>query len=198
MKKIGLYGGSFDPIHRAHIALSLTACEALQLDEVQLVPAGNPWQRAPLLASGAQRAEMIRLAIQDHPQLRLNTIELERDGPTYTIDTVNALASGGHYFWILGADQLSNFTTWRDWRGIVDCVDLAIACRPGSSLEAPSELAAHLQAQGRTLTVVPFSPTELSSSSIRNHVAEGRDIEKMVSQPIQTYIQSQGLYRNTA
>lgn len=196
MKTIGLYGGSFDPIHKAHLALARTARDALSLDEVQFIPARNPWQRAPLVASEQQRAQMITLALNNERGLALNPLELTREGATYTIDTVRSLPAGPRYFWMLGADQLANFCTWKQWEDIVDHVELAVACRPGSSLQAPAPLSARLHTLGLALTVVPFAPTSVSGSGIRERLTNGEPVDDLVPSTVCRYIEQLGLYRN--
>src|SRR5690606_40234256 len=120
----------------------------LALDQVEILPAGHPWQRAPLRAAGSHRRRMIDLAIAGDPRLAVNPIELERDGPTYTIDTLKALPQDAKYVWLLGADQLANFCTWRQCKEIVRYVDLAVSSRPDTSLGAPVELLASLHDSG--------------------------------------------------
>src|SRR5690554_3513638 len=105
-RKTGLLGGSFDPVHIAHIKLAQAAYDMLGLDKVQLIPAGNPWQRAPLTAHSSHRLAMLKLAIGQRDWLHVNTVEIDRNGPTYTIDTLKTLPSGVAYCWILGSDQL--------------------------------------------------------------------------------------------
>lgn len=195
-KRIGLYGGSFDPVHQAHLSLARTARDALNLNEVQLIPAHHPWQRGALLASAAERAEMIALAIQDEPRLRLNTAELDRPGNTYTIDTVSQLPRGPDYYWLLGTDQLANFCTWRDWERIIEIVHLAVACRPGSPLQAPPALAERLLALETQLTVVPFVPTPVSGSEIRDRLIHGQAVDDLVPAAVCRYIEQRGLYRH--
>ena len=130
MKRIGLLGGSFDPVHLAHVALAQSALSALALEQVQLIPTANPWQREALQATPAQRLDMLALAIADQPGLAVNPIEIERGGATYTIDTLRALPGDARYVWLLGADQLANFCTWRAWDEIAERVDMAVAVRP--------------------------------------------------------------------
>ena len=195
MKRIGLLGGSFDPVHVAHIALAQTALQALGLDEVQLIPAANPWQRAALHATAEQRRDMLQLAIAGHAGLALNPIEIERGGATYTIDTLRALPQDARYVWLLGADQLANFCTWRDWRQITSLVDLAVATRPGTPLSAPPELAEHLRALGRELQELPFAPMPVSASEIRQRLARGESAEGLLAAPVAAYIAAHHLYR---
>ncbi|MNX90448.1 putative nicotinate-nucleotide adenylyltransferase [compost metagenome] len=195
MKRIGLLGGSFDPVHVAHIALAQNALQALSLAEVQLIPAANPWQRAALHATGEQRRDMLQLAVAGHPGLVVNPIEIQRGGATYTIDTLRALPQDARYAWLLGADQLANFCTWRDWREIARLVDLAVATRPGTALNAPPELAAWLLEQGRELQELPFPPMPVSASEIRRRLAQGESTDGLLDVPVAAYIAAHHLYR---
>ena len=171
--RIGLLGGSFDPVHRAHLVLASTALTSLGLDQVQLIPAGQPWQRPPLGASPAHRLAMIKLAVGQAAGLQVNPIEIDRIGPTYTVETLALLPQGPEYFWILGADQLENFCTWRDWSTVAGKVQLVVAQRPGSKLAAPPELALWLTAHQRHLVHLPFEPLDVSANEIRRRIARG-------------------------
>jgi len=193
---MGLLGGSFDPVHVAHVALAQTALAELNLDAVQLIPAAAPWQRAPLAASAQQRLDMLALAIDGIDGLAVNPIELQRDGPTYTIDTVRALPEDAMYVWILGADQLQNFCSWRDWPQIVERVDLAVASRPGVSVTAPPALHAQLTRLGRTLYRLPFTETTVSASAIRDNLARGASVAHLVAPTVLAYIQTHHLYQS--
>src|SRR5690606_25704964 len=138
-------------VHLAHIALAQTALDQLALDTVEILPAAQPWQRTPLAATNTQRLDMLALAISGRSGLHINTMELDRGGPTYTIDTVLALPTNAEYYWILGADQLQNFCTWERWDEIVQRVTLAVAQRPGACLRAPRELTERLAMLNRPL-----------------------------------------------
>ncbi|WP_278485551.1 nicotinate (nicotinamide) nucleotide adenylyltransferase [Achromobacter insolitus] len=195
MKRIGLLGGSFDPVHLAHIALAQNALQSLGLAEVQLIPAANPWQRAALHATAEQRRDMLQLAIAGHAGLVVNPTEIERGGATYTIDTLRALPQDARYVWLLGTDQLANFCTWRNWQDIASLVDLAVATRPGTELSAPPALAAHLLSQGRKLQELPFTPMPVSASEIRRRLAQGESTDGMLAAPVAAYIAAHHLYR---
>jgi nicotinate-nucleotide adenylyltransferase len=195
LKRIGLLGGSFDPVHVAHVALAQTALRALGLAEVQLIPAANPWQRSALRATAGQRLDMLQLAVAGHPGLAVNPIEIERGGPTYTIDTLRALPRDAHYVWLLGADQLANFCTWRDWQDIARLVDLAVATRPGTALNAPPALAEHLRILGREVQELPFAPMPVSASQIRQRLAQDESTEGLLAAPVAAYIAAHHLYR---
>ncbi|HWK69766.1 MAG TPA: nicotinate (nicotinamide) nucleotide adenylyltransferase [Burkholderiaceae bacterium] len=196
--KTGLLGGSFDPVHRAHIALADTAMRALRLAGVELIPAAQPWQRKPLAASPEHRLAMLELAVDGHPGLRVNPIEIQRGGPTYTMDTLRNLPSGTGYCWILGADQLHNFCSWRDWREIAERVELAVAQRPGAPLEPPLPLRQHLDRLNRRLATLPFEPVAISSTLIRQRIARGESTDGLLDVAVAHYIEKNGLYRAPA
>jgi len=193
--RIGLLGGSFDPVHRAHIALALAARDALHLDQVRLLPAAQPWQRQALTASAEHRLRMLELAVANHADLCVDASELERGGKTYTVDTVAHLPDSAHYVWIMGSDQLHNFCTWHRWQDIVHYVDLAVAQRPEAPVQAPPALAQHLQDLGRTLAVIPFTPTKVSASTIRDHLAHAQTVGDWLDPAVLDYIRHHQLYR---
>lgn len=198
-RRIGLLGGSFDPVHYAHLRLAEAALRHLQLDTLEFVPANAPWQREPLGASPGERVAMLELATADLPGVRINTIEIDRTGPTYTLDTLKALKAKAdpatEYFWILGSDQLANFTTWHAWRDIVGLAQLAVAARPGSSFAPVPELARELAERNRILHVIPFAPLELSASDIRHRLATGQAIDGLTPPAVVNYIKSHHLYQ---
>lgn len=196
MPQVGLLGGSFDPVHRAHIALARTACRTLSLAHVELLPASRPWQRGILGASAEHRLAMLRLACGSDPRLRVNAIELRRPGATYTIDTLEALPSTARYTWILGADQLANFCTWHRWRDILGYVRLAVAQRPGAPVDTPPELNQALAPDG--LVRIPFPPLDVSASAVRRELAHGRLPESQLDPLVLGYIRSHQLYQRPA
>jgi nicotinate-nucleotide adenylyltransferase len=193
--RIGLLGGSFDPVHNAHLSLAHTALNALKLDQVQLIPAGQPWQKAPLGASPEHRLEMLKLATRDFIAFEVNPIEIHRIGPTYTIETLQALDPAHEYFWILGADQLANFCTWHRWTEIVERVHLAVAQRPGSTLVAPNALTQWLSTHQRKLLDIPFQPLDISATAIRQRIAHKQSAQDLLPEVIEQYILEHGLYR---
>ena len=193
--RIGFLGGSFDPVHSAHLALAQTALVTLPLDEVQLMPAGQPWQRPPLGASPAHRLAMIKLAVGKAKGLQVNPIEIDRTGPTYTFETLALLPQEHEYFWILGADQLENFCTWREWSTIANKVQLVVAQRPGSKVAAPAALAAWLTQHNRHLVNLPFDPLDVSANEIRNRITRGESTSDLIPEVVAQYISEHGLYR---
>lgn len=195
LKTIGLLGGSFDPVHLAHTALAVAALHELCLDEVQLLPAGQPWQRTPLAASPAQRLAMLEIAIRDTPGLQINPVEINRGGQTYTVETLRQLPVGPKYVWILGADQLANFCTWNSWQEIVSLVTLAVAQRPGVQASVPAPLHELLQTLHQSLLQIPFAPLPISASDIRERLTAGQPVKGLLDPEVAQYIQRQGLYQ---
>ncbi len=195
--RIGLLGGSFDPVHRAHIALAQAALEALALDRVELLPAHRPWQRQALGAGPDHRRRMLEIACRDDPRLLVNPIELQRPGATYTIDTLDALPPA-RYTWILGADQLANFCTWHRWRDIIARVRLAVAQRPGSVDTPPIDLQQALDQSGHALLRIPFPPLAITATGIRHALRTGGPVDDMLDPNVLEYIRTHHLYSDPA
>jgi nicotinate-nucleotide adenylyltransferase len=192
MKRVGLFGGSFDPVHNAHVALARLALEQLHLDEVRWIPAGQPWQKTRILASGADREAMVRLAIAGEPRFTLDRIELRRHGVTFTLDTVRLLAAAepaSEWFLILGQDQYATLHTWRDWRELVALVTLAIANRP----DAEPTVNAHIAKMPHQIVMLPMM--DVSSTEVRRRVAAGEPIADLVPDAVARYIERRQLYR---
>ena len=138
-RRIGLLGGSFDPVHMAHLALGQAAITALKLDQLVLIPAGHAWQKGGNQADGRHRLAMLRLAIASLPasteasHWKIDEQEVNRNGPSYTIDTLKALRE--HYgpddalILVLGSDQFRNLDTWHDWQHLLDYAHLAVTQR---------------------------------------------------------------------
>jgi nicotinate-nucleotide adenylyltransferase len=197
--RIGLLGGSFDPIHNAHLELARSARTELALDAVWFIPAGQPWQRDPLAATAQQRWDMVNLAIAGLPGLHACDIEIKRQGPSYTIDTVRALRAAHPdtaFTFILGADQLRNLPTWNDWREIVAQVDLAAARRPGYDDSAPPELLAALAAHGHRLHRLAMPEIDLSATRVRERIARGQPLDALVPAAVAHYIARHRLYQH--
>lgn len=193
--RIGLFGGSFDPVHKAHIALCLAAIDSLKLDQLQLIPANQPWQKSQLSCSSAQRLAMLQISIKNHAKIMINTSEIERQGNTYTIDTVRFLPQPAEYFWIMGSDQLINFCTWHAWQDIIKHVQLAVALRPGSSLNPPAELQQQLNKQ--IIHEIPFTPMDISSTLVRQSIQQNLDLTAILDPDVINYIKANQLYQYT-
>lgn len=194
-------GGSFDPVHVAHVALAEEALQTLALDEVRWIPAGQPWQKARQLAAGAHRLAMVQAAIAQEPRFVADDIELVRSGPSYMLDTVRALqdraqAEGlaADWFLIMGQDQYANLPTWHGWVDLLDRVTLAVACRGAAQPQA----AAALQSHPHRLVTLGLPPLEVSSTDIRARLARGDDplslAPRLVPPAVARYIANHQLY----
>ncbi len=193
-RRAGLFGGSFDPVHHAHVALAHAALQALALDEVRWVPTGHAWQKDRHATPAEHREAMVRLAIAGEPRFVLDRIEIERAGPSYTLDTVRELRAahpGTDWVLIIGQDQYAGLHTWRDWRVLLGLVTLAVANRPGT-LHPP-----HPDVQAHPHKAVPLPMLDISATDIRARVAAGADISQLVPPQVARYIETHGLYRPT-
>lgn len=193
MRRVGLFGGTFDPPHAAHLALARAARDELRLDEVRWIPAGAPWQKSRRISDAAHREAMVRLAIEGEPRFVLDRCEIERDGPTYTVDTVRACAAaepGAQWFLIIGADQYAGLHTWRDWREVLARTTLAVANRPGP-MPAPDP-----EVLRQPHRVVPLPMLDVSATDIRARVARGLPVDSMVPPAVARYIDQHRLYRD--
>ncbi len=189
MKRIGLFGGSFDPVHSAHLALAHAALRDAALDQVRWIPAGHPWQKTRTLTAAVHRAAMVALAIEGEPRFVLDRIELDRPGPSYTLDTVRALQAaqpGAQWFLIVGQDQQAGLPTWHGVDELRNLVTLAVAGRPGVPAVAPSSGA---------VCAIAMPPMTLSSTEVRARCAAGLPIDQMVPKQVARYIDQHGLYR---
>jgi nicotinate-nucleotide adenylyltransferase len=203
-RHVGLFGGTFDPPHRAHLALARLALRELALDELRWVPAGQPWQKAGQPVSPAvDREAMVRLAIRGEPRFVLERCEIERAGPSYTVDTVTALqaaetARHADVRWtlLLGADQLARLHTWHRWRALLQAVEIAVAARPGAVPQPAPEVAAALAA--RPPRWLPLPPDEVSSTVLRAMAAAGAPLGELVPAGVAGYIADHALYRAAA
>ncbi len=193
MSRIGLFGGTFDPVHRAHVALAHAALQALKLDSVRWVPSGQPWQKqgARAVSPALHRVAMVEAAIAHEPRFVLDRIEVDRAGPSVTLDTVRALqaAEPGHE-WVLliGQDQYANLHTWLHWRALLGLVELAVANRPGDRRAPDAEVQAHPH------RMVPLPMLDISSTQIRAAAALGHDLSPMVPPEVARYIARHRLY----
>ncbi len=190
-RRIGIFGGSFDPVHNAHLALARLAASQLALDELRWVPTGEPWHKARPLTGATHREAMVRLAIAGEPRWVLERCELERAGPSYTLDTVRELQvrePGQDWFLVIGQDQYDSLTSWHDWQELLARVTLAVANRPGAH---PVESGA-LKAFAHRSVNLPLM--DLSSTDIRQRIAAGQGIADLVPPAVARYIDQYHLY----
>lgn len=199
--KTGVLGGTFDPIHNGHIAVAEEVRARLNLTDVLLVPAGQPWlkENSPVLAA-EHRVQMVRLAIDDKPYFRLSTVEIDRAGPSYTVDTMielqAQLGTGDELFFILGWDSLVQLPKWREPSRLIEMCRLVAVPRPGYSLPDLSSLEAVIPGVSRRLILLDKPEVDIDATEIRNRVTRGLSIHHLVPEPVEEYIRQHKLYLN--
>ncbi len=199
--RIGVFGGSFDPIHYGHLILAEHCREQADLDQVWFIPSGtNPHKQHGAVATDKQRSAMVGLAIGGHRSFMLSTTELERGGLSYTVDTLEQLNEEFHedqIFWLMGGDSFGNFSKWREPKKILELAIPLVVNRPGMPPVDLSKLADYVD-QSRLEMFKEFqvsSPLiEISSTRIRSRVAEGKSIRYLIPRSVEKYIETQKLY----
>lgn len=206
---VGLLGGTFDPVHHGHLRAALEVRAACGLDELRLVPAGLPPHRAAPVAPAALRLRMLRAAVAGVPGLAVDDRETRRPGPSYTIDTVEALRAeepGRPLCLVLGADAFLGLEGWRRWRDLLGCVHVVVIPRPGWEPDAGGALGAELAARrapgpgalrepgGGAIVVQAVTPLAISASAIRELLAGGGDPRFLVPEAVREIIVASGCY----
>jgi nicotinate-nucleotide adenylyltransferase len=194
LRRIGILGGSFDPVHIGHLVLAEAAVHHLGLERLLLMPAGLPaHKRRRAIAPVGHRIAMLRLAARGNPRLRVSTRETERPGVTFTVDTLEALARTGRaeWFFVMGEDSLREFDTWREPDRILELAKLAVVRRQGDGPRARAPRAA----VRRRVVDVPMPVVGISSSEIRSRVARGASVRYWVPDAVRLYMDRHGLYR---
>jgi nicotinate-nucleotide adenylyltransferase len=196
---IGLLGGSFNPPHLAHIALAQAAQQQLKLQRVDLMPAGQPWQKLNSdIANAAHRLAMCRLAVEGIEHLAIEPCETERSGNTYTVDTVRALRAAHpdrRYVLLVGADQANRFDTWHDWQHILQLCTLAVANRAGQDVQLPERVRAFVAQYGLEVKKVQLPAINISATDLRRRFARGENCTTDVSPSVARYISEHSLYK---
>jgi nicotinate-nucleotide adenylyltransferase len=197
MTTIGVMGGTFDPIHVGHLAIGEEAREALALDTVLFVPAGQPPHKpAGSVTSVEHRLAMVELAIADNPAFELSRIEIERPGPSYTVDTVEALVrDADDLVLILSAETFSELPSWHEPERLFEAARMAVVPREGYPAPDPAWLAAAFPGREDQVTYLEGPRLGLSSTAIRARVAAGRSIRYLVPDMVGAYIADKQLYR---
>ena len=197
--RLGILGGTFDPVHRGHLALAHAACDELGLDEVLFLPAGQPWRKAGrIIASSEHRLAMLRRTLEGEAAFPVSKLELERTGPSYTADTLEALRDDrpeDELFFLLGEDALMDLPNWARPQRILELAMLAVARREDSSAEALAEAERRLPGLGERVIWLKMPAVAVSATEVRERVREGQPIGDLAPAGVQEYIRKQGLYR---
>lgn len=200
LKRIGVFGGAFDPPHNAHVALAKAALDQFALDALYIIPTGQAWHKARALSAPEHRLAMTRLAFEDLPGVVVDDRELQRAGPTFTIDTLQALQAENpqaQLYLFIGADQFAAFRQWHKWQAILELAIICIADRAQSTL-AQTQFDAYEPKKGRFFTLqLPLMP--VSATQVRQLMALGTasagEIAQLVPEPVARYISLHRLYR---
>jgi nicotinate-nucleotide adenylyltransferase len=193
MMRVGVMGGTFDPIHNGHLVAASEVAERFGLDEVVFVPTGEPWQKSDVTVSPAEeRYLMTVIATASNPRFTVSRVDIDRGGPTYTVDTLRDLrvlyGDEAELFFITGADALGKILSWKDVNDLFDLAHFVGVTRPGFDLNAE-----HLPADRVSLVQVPAMA--ISSTDCRRRVEQGKPVWYLVPDGVVQYIAKRGLYR---
>ena len=194
--RLGLLGGTFDPIHTAHVQAALAAREALRLDRMLLIPAGDPWRKSGNEVTPAEhRLAMARAAAAGGDRLEVCDTEVRREGPSYTVDTLEAFREAGFrtVWFVLGADALLDLPRWHEPERLITLARLAVVGRPGAAIAA-GELEGLLPGLAERVDWVPMTPVELSATELRERLAAGEAVTDWVAPAVLAYARQHGLY----
>ncbi len=211
---IGVFGGTFDPIHFGHLRMAEELAETLSLAEVRIVPAGLPPHRGIPRTPAAHRLEMVRLAIADNPRFRLDDREVRQERASYTVDTLTDLRQelgAAQPIWLLmGADAFLGLTTWKEWQRLFELAHIAVAHRPGYRLEQSDTLNDTLRRElesrqvagapdsaAGTILLSPVTQLDIAATDIRNRLQNGSSVRYLITDGVRDYIQKNRLYLPT-
>jgi nicotinate-nucleotide adenylyltransferase len=200
VRRVGVLGGTFDPPHLGHLWLATLAADAMGLDRVLFMPAAQPPHKGGQLVSrGTDRLLMTRLAIGGDPAFELCPIEMERPGPSYTIDSIDELerlyAGQAQLYLLMAADSLNAIDTWREPDRLLERIEWVVGPRPGSELPDRSALEERFGDRASRIHLLSGPSLDVSSSEIRRRVAAGRAIRYLVPRGVEELIVDRGLYR---
>jgi nicotinate-nucleotide adenylyltransferase len=198
--RLGLFGGTFDPIHLGHLILAEQCRESCGLDRVWLIVAGSPPHKPGGRTAVGHRLEMARIAVAGHPAFAVSDIEATRPGPHYSVETLESIRRdhpGDELFFLIGADSLADLPSWREPVRIAQLATIVVVNRPGLEEVDPARLP-DFGPGSHPLAWVSIPPVGIASSDLRRRLAEGRSIRYMVPRGVEAYIDAHGLYRDAA
>ena len=189
-------GGTFDPIHHGHLVAAEEARWQFKLDQVLFIPTGQPWQKPVGVSPAEDRYQMTVIATASNPAFAVSRVEIDRPGPTYTVDTLRRLhvelGEATRLYFITGADAVLHILTWKDREEVLALAELIAATRPGYDL---TRLAERLPGASHRLHPMEIPMLAISSTEIRARVARGAPIQYLVPDGVVRYVASKGLYR---
>ncbi len=197
--RIGIFGGTFDPVHVGHLVIATECLYVLGLDRVAFVPSANPPHKpGQLLSAPSDRLAMLNLAIYERTNLYVDPIEFDRPGPSFTVDTLRELRgrdADADFVFIMGADSLRELHLWRDPSGIVEQAEIAVARRPGVTIDL-ADVERRVPGASNRIRIVDVPLIGVSSSDIRRRVRASEPISFQMPWKVETYIRENGLYRS--
>lgn len=199
-KRVGIMGGTFNPIHIGHLIIAEAAYEAYNLDEVLFVPSGVSYMKDQSeILDAKKRVHMTGLAIEDNPHFALSTIEIDRDGNSYSYETLETLRKQNpntEYFFLVGSDTLFALETWKHPEILLPSCTILVAVRDGVPMEKMQEHAKYLEEKfGGRIELLTTPNIEISATDIRNRLAANRDVKYFVPDSVLEFIQKKGLYK---
>ena len=200
---IGALGGTFDPVHLGHLVIAEEVRAHLKLDKVLFVPSGHPWLKEDRLVTPAEhRLAMLRLALESNPHFEISTADIDRKGPSYTVDTLDdlkrKLGTGANLFFIMGMDSLRDMPLWKEPGRIVQQCKLVAVRRPGYARPDIDGLDRIVPGISKNLLFVDITLLSVSSREIRRRAAAGISIKYLVPEAVEQYIAANGLYKPVA
>ncbi len=208
---VGVFGGTFNPVHYGHLRSALELVEHLGLDHLRLMPCAVPPHREAPSCCAEDRAAMVELAVASEPRLRCDTRELKRDGVSYTIDSLlelrEELGEGHSLSLVMGCDAALKINTWHRWEALLDSAHIVLIARPGWHFPRRGEVAEWMQAhraadaevlrshRAGSILVEELRPLAISSTELREMLADGRSARYLLPEPVLGYIQDRQLYR---
>lgn len=206
--RIGLFGGTFDPIHQGHLSMAKAFADELELQQVVFIPAGEPYHKDQKTRTSAEhRLNMVEAAIAVDERFAASDIDIVRQGSTYTVDTLQILRQyfpQDELWWLMGMDSLLQMHTWHRYADIFKLTNIAVAARNGEKIQqvAPKmhqllgdALNAPRSSSVGQLRLLQWQPEDVSSTQIRDAIGHHQAIDAWVGQPVQNYIRTHGLYR---
>jgi nicotinate-nucleotide adenylyltransferase len=198
---VGILGGTFDPVHNGHIAIAEEGMKQLKLQRVLFMPAGMPWMKSDHTVTPSEhRMAMINLAIKNHPRFSMSDVEIERKGPTFTVETLQILKNGMEkdncLYLLMGWDSLVDMPKWKHPEKIAE-LSIIVAFTRGHDVRPDiTNLSAAIEGIEKKLIFINIPPIDISSTEIRTRAANGISIHGMVPDAVEAYIEKHGLYRN--
>ena len=196
---IGIFGGTFDPIHCGHLAVAEGVQSALELSLIVFIPTGQPWLKQDQEISAAEhRVQMVRLAIAGRSGFELCTMEVERPGPTYTVDTLKALrrhyVDAANLYFLVGSDAFADFPKWKEPQEIIGLCQLVVFRRPGFPLPSLEEFERRVPGISQRVVFAGTPEVDVSATEIRSRIDQGLSVDGMVPPTVAQYIKEKQLY----